>query len=155
MHSVLRLSLWAAAAAVFAALSGAVVSVRGESLGHEVLVLLAELDRATDLDAEVAANHSLKREKWELTDELIAGRLSLADAADAFRTVEAAYHGDFRLVQCAYRGLPEDEAACCHALYWARLRLRHDPTRAAEVLPRLRAEFEARFHHPPPSRRPA
>jgi hypothetical protein len=155
MHSVLRLSLWAAAAAVFATLSGAVVSVRGETLGHQLRQLVTEMDHSEALDAEMSSNRSLRERKRDLADEVIAGRLSLAEAADAFREVEVSYHGDFHMVRCAYRGLPEDEAAYCHALIWARQQLIRDPARAAEVLPRLRAEFESRFHHPPPERGPA
>jgi hypothetical protein len=155
MHSVLRLSLWAAAAAVFATVGGVVVSVRGESLGHQLSQLLTEMDHSAALDAEMATNRSLRERKRELAHELIAGRLSLAEAADAFREVEVTYHGDFCLVRCAYRDLPEDEAAYCHALIWARQQLTRDPARAAEVLPRLRDEFEARFRHPPPEREPS
>jgi hypothetical protein len=149
MHSVLRLSLWAAAAAVFATLSGLCVSVRGESLGHEAVLLLNELDHSAALESEATTNRSLQERKGEVADELIAGRLSLAEAADALHEIEVGHHGDFRLVRHAYRGLPEDEAACCHALLWARRQLTHDPARAADVLPRLRAEFAARFHHLP------
>lgn len=155
MPSMLRLSLCAAAAAVFATLAGTLVAVRGESLGHEVVVFLAERDRSDALDAEVTANYHQRREKQELTDELVAGRLSLAEAADALRQIELDCHGDFRMVRHAYRGLPEEEAAYCHALHWALRRLPRDPAAAGRVRDRLRAEFAAHFHHPPPERQPA
>ncbi len=155
MHSVLRLSLWAAAAAVFAAAGGAVVSARGESLGHQLSHILAEMDHSAALDAEVAASHSLRQQKRELTAELVAGRLSLAEAAEAFQEVEVTYHGDLRYIRHAYPNLPEDEATYCHALQWARRRLPCDPARAAEILAGLRAEFEARFHHAPTFKEPA
>jgi hypothetical protein len=154
MHSVLRLSLWAAAAAVFATLSGICVSVRGESLGHEAVVLLNELDHSAALETEWSTNRSLQERTAEVADELLAGRLSLTEAADALHEAEVDRHGDFRLVLHAYPHLPEDEAAYCHALLWARRQLARSPARAADVLPRLRAEFAARFHHPPPTPNP-
>jgi hypothetical protein len=155
MPSTLRLSLWAAAAAVFATLAGTLVAVRGESLGHEVVLLLAEQDRSDALDAEVAANDHQRRETQELIDELIDGRLSLAGAAEALHQIELDSHGDFRLIRHAYRGLPEEEAAYCHALHWALRRLPCDPAAAGRVRDRLRAEFAAHFHHLPPARQPA
>jgi len=150
MHSVLRLSLWAAAAALFATLSGVCLSVRGESLGQQLSHLLTEIDHAAALETEMAANRSLREQKRELAAKLVAGRLRLAEAADAFYEIEVAYHGDFHMVQWAYRGLPEDEAIYCHAFVWVRQQLARDPAHGPEALARLRAEFEARFHHPPP-----
>jgi hypothetical protein len=149
MHAVLRLSLWAAAAALFAGLSGTVLSVRGETLAHEVKKLLNECDRAAALEVEESANRSLDRQKREVTADLIAGRVSLAEAAEALHEAEVAIHGDFRMVRQAHRHVPEEEAAYCHALVLARSHLARPPDQAAPVLARLRAEYEARFHHPP------
>jgi len=154
MHSVLRLSLWAAAAALFATLSGVCMTVRGESLGHQLSQLLTEMDHADALETEMAGLCSLREHKRELAAELVAGRLSLAEAADAFYEAEVAYHGDFHMIQCAYRGRSEDEAAYCHVFVWVRQQLARDPAHGPEAVARVRAEFEARFHHPLPRQVP-
>jgi hypothetical protein len=153
MHSVLRLSLWAAAALLAA--FGVCAAVRGECLAHEAKLLLVECERAAALEAEVSANRSLSEHKWAVVASLVAGRLSLAEAAEGLHQAEVTTHGDFRFVRRAYEGLSEEEAAYRHAITWARCQLSHDPASATGVLARLQAEFEARFHHPlPPARGP-
>jgi hypothetical protein len=150
MHSLLRSSLWAAAAALFAMLGGVCVSVRGESLAHEATLLLAEWDRSAALDIGMAANRSREAEKKEVLAALVAGRLSLAEAAERLCQEEFACEGDLKWLGGVYPGLSEEEAACRHTVRRALLALPADPSQRARVTARLQAEFAAQFHHPFP-----
>jgi hypothetical protein len=148
MHALLRLSLWAAAASLFATLGGLCVSIRGNTLAHDTAALLAECEQASALEARVAAQHSRQEEMKAVGAELIAGRLRLAEAAEALYRLEVTSQGDFHTIRHVFRGQSDEEAAYLYALSWARRQLRGDPCWAATVLARLEAEFEGRFHHP-------
>jgi hypothetical protein len=150
MGSVLRWGLWAAAAALLAMGGGAVLSARGAGLAREATWLLAEWDRAAALEGRAARRRSRLGEKERVTAELIAGRRSLAEAAEALCDAEVASQGDFHWVRAIYPGLSQEEAAYRHAVRWALVMGRGRRAPAGPLLARLRREFEAHFHHPLP-----
>lgn len=103
--------------------------------------LAREGRRREALDRSAAALIPASAEKERITQELIAGRLSLSEAATAFRRAEAG------------RATGEDdEALWARVLKWAGAALERDPARAAVVLPALEAEFRSCYGHAPARR---
>lgn len=81
---------------------------------------------------------------------LAEGRLSLAEAVAELEGINRDRPGFYPVLgMYAPAGTGERELLARFALRKARTQLRGDPTRAAEVMPRLTAEFRAMFLHDP------
>jgi hypothetical protein len=88
---------------------------------------------------------------------VLAGRLSLPEAASQFlalrREVQASYPNVPRLAD----DLSEEEDTCREVIAWVRAELAGDPERAREVTVRLEAELDAHLRRGPlrlPPRQP-
>ena len=150
MQAMLRFSLWAAAAALLAAFGGVCVSVRGASLADAAKALLDQYDLAVALQAQESADRALDEHKREVGAGLLAGRLSLAEAAEDVYAAEVAAHGDFHMIRHAHPDLPDEEAAFAYAVDLVRRHLKAQPDRAPSALATVQAEYQVRFGHPAP-----
>jgi hypothetical protein len=118
----------------------------------DLLALVWEGQREEALDQRLTASHRLLATKTGVVNELIAGRLTLPEAADRFRELSARVAGDGNDDMIgAYRVVSGEEALCHSVLLWAEAELRHgpDPSAAAAVLARLQAAYRERFGRDP------
>jgi hypothetical protein len=101
-------------------------------------VMLSGQTSAAQTDGEASALRQRREQKEQAVQGCLSGRLTFGETARKFREAELATQ------------LPWDdggrEAAAQAVLSWVAARQADDP-RAVKALPRLRAEFEARFDH--------
>jgi hypothetical protein len=111
---------------------------------------LPELQRQTESEqarqAELARHFEIVnrriRAKVMIVREVVAGQLSLLEAAAWFRDVNAA-DPDYACIQCLFPGKTEPERLCRQVLSWARGELNDRPTSQAETIQQaLEEEFE-------------
>ena len=101
---------------------------------------------STDLQTRLESNHRRLQAKYAVVTELLAGRLTLLEAAANFRDLDADLsEARDRLVQ-QYQGVPYEVALCRQVIEYARgeLRLRA-PEQVESVVARLEAELQARL----------
>jgi hypothetical protein len=112
------------------------------------LALQGQLDGA--LEQRLAACQRLTDGKARAAAELIAGRITLRQAAERFRELNALVDDGNDDVVGPYRVVSREEALWRNVLVWVRaeLRQRRDQA-AAEVLARLGVEYRERFGHDP------
>jgi hypothetical protein len=110
-----------------------------------------EGQRVGALDQRIAAGRDLLSAKNEVLNELLAGRLTLRQAAARFGELDTLMQdgndelvGPFRVVQ-------GEEALCRCVLGWAETALywRGDEANKAKVMARLKEEYRRRFGHDP------
>jgi hypothetical protein len=126
-----------------------VLSLARWSAGDLVeLFSLGRLEEA--LDQRRAACQRLTSSKARTAAELIAGRVTLRQAAERFRELNAMVDDGNDDAVGAYRVESGEEALWRNVLVWVQATLRQsgDPA-APEVLRRLWAEYRERFGHDP------
>ena len=134
---------------LFAAGASLLLSLARWSAGDlEVLVWQGQLDEA--LDQRLAACQRLMGGKARTAAELIAGRVTLRQAAERFRELNTLVDDGHDDLIGPYQVVSGEEALWRNVLVWvqAELRQRRDPA-APEVLGRLRAEYREHFGRDP------
>jgi hypothetical protein len=101
--------------------------------------------RSEELDHSKHVVQSYAAARFAVVDDLIAGRVSLAGAASEFADLNRQFPGRAELVSGTYPSASEEASAALQAVEFTRKRLRLDPDRAAEVVPRLEAEYRTRW----------
>jgi hypothetical protein len=113
--------------------------------GPDLAALDRESRRDEDLERKSQALARILEGKQQLVAELVAGGLTLPEAAERFRRLNAAFaEGNLSARQVG----AGEEDLCRRVLAWAGSVLEGKPERAA-VLTRLKAEYRARFDHDP------
>jgi hypothetical protein len=100
-----------------------------------------ERQREASLNLDAANLQDLIQRKEEVLTELLAGRLTLAQATARFRGLVSSSEGFWCYVRLAHPALPEAESVGRYLIDWAGQRLAERPERT-RVLARLRAELE-------------
>jgi hypothetical protein len=150
MNSLPRLVLYALTAAVlfFAVGSGLASRLGRPDVVEALRGILTEVRRAEELNAREEVSFRSFRGKQAVTRELVAGRLTLAEAVEQFRDLTRAHEGAMKELLAAYPTSTEDEAVCQSLLTWVRTETRRDPCRRAALLARLEAEMRQHLCHP-------
>jgi hypothetical protein len=105
--------------------------------------LLVEVRRSEALDARDAAIRRCNQGKQAVTAEVVAGRLSLATAAERFALLGELPAGGAGLG--AYKGPVGGPAICRNVIIWAAAALPEGSSQRAVVLARLWSEYRALF----------
>lgn len=105
----------------------------------------ANLRREAELTADIADVQGQIRAKEALADELIAGRLSLAAAADQFGAMIETRPAMLRGLRCLYPDVSSDrELVARHVMDYARSRA-NDQGERSRVAERMTTEFGTLF----------
>jgi hypothetical protein len=145
-HRLLPLTLWTV---LFTALGFAFISsVSGR--GHDLLnvsrFLLAEIQRTEELNAERDRARRNARDKQRVVKEVIAGHMTLREAADEFEALQRERLGDqYDRLMSTIRGRGGVRDLGQEVIDWVRLCLRNNPLRAAAVVGRLEQEYQEDF----------
>jgi hypothetical protein len=124
----------------------------GIDLGLDDVARLArEKERGAALERRCRNMAARTTGKQQVTDQVIARRLTLLEAADAFRRIDEAADADAPADASPVPEDRSDEGLCENVLVWVAAALNND-RRDAAVLRDLEAQFVARFHHPPAHR---
>jgi hypothetical protein len=106
-----------------------------------------EARRQEELDRIAEAHRRSNQGKWKVVNELIAGQITLREAAGRFRQVHQATAG-------LPSRLPEDDRTLCRLIVqWCRTAVQNDP-RCIEVTARLEEEYRLLFPPEPVPARP-
>lgn len=81
--------------------------------------------------------------KRQVVEEVIAGRLSLPEAAAWFRELNGAYSAPLDVLRRQHPGLSDDEIACRNVIDFVDAHLERRPLEAGVVRARLEAELAA------------
>jgi hypothetical protein len=101
---------------------------------------------STDLDTRLESNYRRVQAKYAVVTELVAGRLTLLDAAARFRDLDAGLPDVRDRLMEQYPGVPYAVALCRHVIEHARSVLRvQAPEQVASVVARLEAELQAQL----------
>jgi hypothetical protein len=134
-----------AAAALLLGAGGLARCWFGYDCGADALAGLSqERERRHRLDRVSQALVERNRAKEEVISELLAGRLTLVEAAAAFRRIHERTRDETGCYAEADPADLSDEGLCRNVLCWARMGLADSPRRE-EVLDRLNRDFEALF----------
>jgi hypothetical protein len=114
--------------------------------------LLAEARRGEALAAREAASRRYIAAKRAVADEVIAGRLSLAEAAERFARLNGLLDGDGAGL-APYKCPVGEQALCANVIVWVSATLPRGSSQRASVQARLEAEYRERFGAAPPPRR--
>jgi hypothetical protein len=155
-----RFPLFVAAAVVFMAAICLTVVLARRATG-DLAAVAREDARREPLDRNLAAVRRLSEDKHRVVADLIAGRVTLREAAGRFRELNATPVEDSngREVVPPFRAFAGEEALWRSVCFWVEVELgqQREPS-AAGVRARLRAEFREQFGHDPEefseSRRP-
>ena len=152
-RSLLRLLVLPAAAA--AAL--AVTTVNPAALAGAEVLSEGDLFAAAEDPALTAVNHDLDRRleavaarsayKEDLTDQLLAGRITLAAAADAFLRLNQDVPDRLEAMRLHFPGVDDREMSARNVIEYARQRVA--PAAWPATARRLTGEYQAAFHHDP------
>jgi transposase-like protein len=112
------------------------------SLARVAGVIYREMQRGEALDRRDERLRGCREAKERITAEVLAGRLSLAEAAEAFRAVNETLQGGDDAWVDPYRYADDEEAVCRTVITWARHRTTDDPERQAAVVARLEEELQ-------------
>ena len=151
MFRTLRLLLFGTAFLALAAVGAHAVSLWCGRAGAWELAraLLTEARRGEALDARDAVCRRYNEAKQAVTDEVIAGRLSLTEAAERFAQLGELFDADDGTL-AAYKAPVGEQELCGNVIVWVAAS-RADPTsRQASVRARLEAEYRERFGAEPP-----
>jgi hypothetical protein len=87
--------------------------------------------------------------KQRIAAEVIAGRLSLCEAADGFRELNTLLDDGNDDLLGTYQRPAGEEDLWRNVIVWVRGEVRRDPARGPAVLSRLEKEFQEHFGHSP------
>jgi hypothetical protein len=100
------------------------------------------IEQSHELDAQIEESLQRCKAKENSARALIAGQLTLLEAAARFRTVNASWPKARTFLQHAYAGLPYEHALCRQIIAYAEAELRHQGSAQKDsVLHRLEAEL--------------
>ncbi len=152
-RTLLRLLVLPAAAAV----ALAVTTVNPTALAGAEGLSEADLFAAAEDPELTAVNHDLDRRleavaartayKEDLTDQLLAGRVTLAAAADGFLRVNQDVPECLSAMRLHFPGVDDREMSARNVIEYARQRVATAAWPA--VSRRLTGEYQAAFHHDP------
>jgi hypothetical protein len=117
----------------------------------DLAAIIWEGHRREAMDERLTVSRHVVEEKSWVVHELIAGRMTLREAACRFRELNATIKGDPNNDRLApYRVVSGEEGLWRNVYFWAEVELYHrgDPD-ADAVRARLSAEYRARFGHDP------
>jgi hypothetical protein len=137
---------------VFLLFGGAVLArcCLGIDCGPEALSALARAqDDQERLDRRMRVHQERNTAKLRITQDVLARRLTLLQAADAFRRVHEETRHDFDPLGKGWAEDLSDETMCFSVLCWTQGAASDDPDRLA-VLCDLHTTFVAHFRHAPP-----
>ena len=101
------------------------------------------IEEGRELDAQLEESLQRCTAKEDSARALIAGQLTLLEAAAGFRDVNACWPKARTFLQQAYAGLPYEHALCRQIIAYAEAELRHQGSAQKDsVLHRLEAELE-------------
>jgi hypothetical protein len=104
--------------------------------------LVAANERTAQLDEIIEANARRAALKLQAVEDLLAGRIGLAQAVARFEEAQRGT-GEYEGLRSEfYASRTPWERRCREVLQYVRMYLADDPTEAARVLPWLEAEFE-------------
>jgi hypothetical protein len=112
-------------------------------LSQHAQLMLEEMRRTDDIVSRDQAVLRCLDGKHKVASEVVAGRLTLPQAADRFRELRtelAATHEDGPSLS----GQDDEESLCRHVIDWVATSLREEPERAGKVVARL--EDDLRQH---------
>jgi hypothetical protein len=146
MHRTLRLLFFFIAFLGLVALGGrALARWSGQGETWELARwLLAEARRRDALDVREEATRRYNQSKQAVTDEVIAGRLSLTEAAERFAQFGELMDGAGPSIG-RYVGADDEQALCRNVIVWASCALPRGSSQQTAVLDRLKAEYRERF----------
>jgi hypothetical protein len=131
---------------LFAAGAGLAVLLWCAACDPDLLALAEEAGRDEELGRRSRVLVSALEDKCRLGDDLVAGRLTLREAADRFREIAARQDGGTGRVLRAFPAASQDESFCRHALCYVEAECLRNPELAG-VLAGLRAEYRQQFGH--------
>ena len=100
------------------------------------------IEQGRELDAQIEESLQRCKAKEDLVRAMIAGELTLLQAAARFRDVNASWPKARAVVQQAYAGLPYEHALCRQIIAYAEAELRDQGSAQKDsVLHRLEAEL--------------
>ncbi len=111
--------------------------------------LLTEVRRGEALDARDDASRRYNAAKQAVTDEVIAGRLSLTEAAERFAECGDLLDGQDGVL-ARYKGPAGEQELCGNVIVWVEATLPRGSSELADVLAPLEAEYRQRFGAEPP-----
>jgi hypothetical protein len=101
----------------------------------------ASIEESRELDVQIEESIQRCKAKEDVVRDVIAGRLTLLEAAARFRDVNASWPKARAVLQQAYAGLPYELALCRQVIAYAEVELRWSDQKD-RVLRRLEAELE-------------
>jgi hypothetical protein len=113
-----------------------------------LLDFMWEGPRGEALERRMTSCRLVTEAKQKILEEVIAGRLTLRQAAQRFVPLNAQFDDGNDDLVGTYRRFTEEEPLCRSVLAWAEVEAWHRPE-LAPVLARLREEFREKFGHPP------
>ena len=100
------------------------------------------IEESRELDAQIEESIQRCKAKEDVVRDVIAGELTLLQAAARFRDVNASWPKARAVVQQAYAGLPYEHALCRQVIAYAEAELRHQGSAHKDsVLHGLEAEL--------------
>jgi hypothetical protein len=137
---------------VAAALAAASVHVTlPRRAAGDLLTIVRETDRGEGLAGRLATAQRFSGGKYQAAAELIAGQITLRQAVERFRELNALVEGyDGRDGVAPFLVASSEEPLWRNVLLWVEAEVGHrnDPS-AAEIRTRLRAEYRERFGRDP------
>ena len=107
--------------------------------------LESQARRSEELDARFESTLSRIEMRQQVVNQLVAGHLSLREAAAKFREINQSVRQNAELVEAMYPNMGEDERYCRYVLDYVRGSMGYGNTRTA-VMMRLEQEFEYSQH---------
>src|SRR5262245_13536588 len=100
------------------------------------------IEQSRELDAQIEESLQRCKAKEDSTRAVMAGQVTLLEAAARFRNVNASWPKARTFLQQAYAGLPYEHALCRQIIAYAEAELRHQGSAQKDsVLRRLEAEL--------------
>jgi hypothetical protein len=104
---------------------------------------LAEVRRCDALDGEEEQGRRIDQDKRRIAEEVIAGRMTLRQAAAEFDVLQRQRFGKrYDLVMRITREYQGDDVITRNVLSWVQFSLYNQPARAVTVMDRLQKEYE-------------
>jgi hypothetical protein len=133
--------LYVGAQLVFSSVDG-----EGGSLARSLLIEVRRSEALRLRKVEIAESMSLKS---AITEELIAGRLTLREAEERFRDADTIVESDREGLLPHYRLASSDRELCRQVMAWTENKLKEklNPREARRVQRQLRRQVEEQFPH--------